>query len=344
MKRVARIILRSVLISVVIFFGIATVLILSDRPSFVASDKPGGMSFTSAFNADYSGLPAARSFKARDGNQLAYRLYAPPEGVDAANRLIILVHGSGWQGMQFHPMARFLVKQGLGTVVVPDMRGHGTKPTRRGDIDYIAQLEDDMADLIDRLSDAKKDPQIVLGGHSSGGGFVLRFAGGRYGKKADAFILFAPFLKYNAPTTKENSGGWAQPATRRIIGLSMLNMIGISWFNYLPVISFAMPKAVMDGPYGHTATTIYTHRMNTGFGARADFEADLAAIHQPLLVIAGSADEAFHADKYKAVISAQTKTGTYHVLPKVTHLGVVTGPEVQPVLESWLKSLKVKAK
>ena len=73
-------------------------------------------------------------------------------------------------------------------------------------------------------------------GHSSGGWLVVRFAGGAHGDLIDHAVLLAPFLKYNAPTTRENAGGWAYTMVRRIIGLSMLNTFRITALNYLPII------------------------------------------------------------------------------------------------------------
>ena len=340
-------ILKLVLLLVVCvaaYFAVALGLIASDRPDASPAKAGEGFDFGGVTAATYDDLPARKSFTARDGTRLGYRIYErarPGESATRAspNRLIILVHGSAWHGMQFHPMAKHLAAQGLGTVVTPDMRGHGPSPKRRGDVDTIGQLEDDMADLIAHLRQGRGTPQIVLGGHSSGGGFVVRFAGGPHGDMADAFILLAPFLKHDAPTVRGNAGGWARPATRRIIGLVMLNKVGIRALNHLPVIAFAMPDAVLKGPYGHTATTVYSFRMLAAFAPRPDYEADLKAITKPLLVIAGSEDEAFRAERFEPVISKHTKTGTYHVLPGVNHLGVVSGPETLPVIERWLKSL-----
>jgi len=337
-----RIILISTAIAVAVYFGIALVLIFTDAPGGVEAGPDRGLDFDSSIRADYSGLPNLTPYTARDGTELGYRFYASATPTD---RLVILVHGSAWHGMQFHGMARALAETGIADVVAPDMRGHGASPARRGDIDHIGQLEEDMADLIDHLKKRKPDARIVLGGHSSGGGFVVRFAGGEYRDKVDGFALLAPFLKYNAPTTRANSGGWANPAVRRIIGLTMLNSVGVTALNHLPVIRFAMPKAVLDGPYGKTATTIYSYRMNAGFAPRSDYEADLARIDRPLLVIAGAEDEAFFADRYEAVISAETKTGTYKVLPGVNHMGVVTEKAAWDTLAGWLeKSFPAKSR
>ena len=318
---------------IVIYFTIALGMVASDWPGPVKGRAGGSIDFAGAMATDYSDLPAIQKFVARDKTMLAIRIY---KTTGDSNRIIILVHGSGWHGMQFHAMARRLSSGGHGTVIVPDMRGHGSSPVRRGDVDHIGQMEEDMADLIDHVSQGRKKPRFILGGHSSGGGFVVRFAGGVYGRKADGFILLAPFLKYNAPTTRNNAGGWARPATRRIIGLSMLNMVGITALNHLAVIGFDMPKAVLDGPYGHTATTTYSHRLNTGFAPRSDYEADLAAMTKPFLVIAGDADEAFHGELYEPTISPHTPAGTYRLLPGITHMGVVTGPEGVQAMEAWL--------
>jgi alpha-beta hydrolase superfamily lysophospholipase len=329
----------ALVVCVVAYFAVALGLIVSDRPNPMPAKAGAGFDFGGARAADYRDLPARMFFTARDGTRLGYRLYQSAKPEAARNRIIILVHGSAWHGMQFHPMARHLAAQGLGTVVTPDMRGHGAKPVRRGDVDYVGQLEDDMADLITHLKTGRDAPQVVLGGHSSGGGFVVRFAGGPHGRMADAFILLAPFLKHDAPTMREKASGWAQPATRRIIGLVMLNVVGIRALNHLPALGFAMPEAILKGRYGHTATTVYTFRMLAAFAPRPDYEADLKAIKKPLLVVAGRKDEAFRAERFEPVISKHTSTGTYHVLPGINHLGVVSGPEILPVLTRWLKTL-----
>lgn len=311
---------------------VAAGLVAFDRPPANVAAETGPIDFESAISGSYDDLPDREFLPARDGSPLYFRLY---EG-QSANRLILLVHGSGWHGMQFHKMAKTLAERGLGTVLALDLRGHGLDPERRGDIDYIGQFEDDIADLIDRLKSRRDYEEVVLGGHSSGGGLVVRFAGGVHGAMADRLILMAPFLKYNAPTTRTNSGGWASPATQRIVGLTILNAIGINWFNHLPVISFAMPRTVLDGPYGETATTQYSFRLNQSFAPRADYEADLRAIHQPLLVIAGAEDEAFIAERYETVISAQTATGTYAVLPGINHIGVTVADAAIATVADWI--------
>ncbi len=250
-----------------------------------------------------------------------------------------LLHGSGWHSQQFVSMASFIAEQGIAHVVTPDLRGHGFTPAKRGDIDYIGQFEDDLADLINLIKKERPSNKIIVGGHSSGGGLAVRFAGGPYGEMADAYLLLAPYLKYNAPTTRENSGGWARPLTRRIIGLSMLNSIKFTTLNYLPVIQFNMPAEVRNAPLGHTATLHYSYRLNTSFAPRSDFEADLAAMKQPFFLLAGSKDEAFYADKYEEVISAQTSSGQYELITDIDHLGIIEDKATYYLIADWLSQL-----
>ena len=314
------------LVSVLIYFGISAALVVFGVPKN-SPQKQEGLSFDELV-IDYEKAPFLHKYRARDGTGLEYRIY--PAKTD---KIIILLHGSGWHGRYFFPLASYIASQNLAAVYTPDLRGHGLNPKKRGDIDYIGQFEDDIWDLIKIIRRDNSKAKIIIGGHSSGGGLAVRFAGGQYGKQADAYLLFAPFLKYNAPTTRPGSGGWAVPYTGRIIGLTMLNNIGLTCFNHLPSIEFNMPKAYRDG----TETLVYSHRLNTAYAPK-DYKNDLTAITQPLLVVAGSEDESFIAEQYAPTISKYTQASV-RVLPGVNHMGVVAGKEVEPVLKEWLTLL-----
>jgi non-heme chloroperoxidase len=265
----------------------------------------------------------------RDGFELQIRDYP-----NASGPLLILVHGSGWHGHQFRSLAAEL--QDLAHVVVPDLRGHGPKPGRRGDVKYIGQLEDDLADLI--ATNAKPGQKVVLLGHSSGGGLVTRMAGGEHGALLDGAVLLAPFLQHDAPTTRINSGGWAKVLIRRMIGLSMLNMARITALNHLQVIQFRFPKAVLDGPLGDTATTAYSYRLNTSYAPRRDYLADIAALPK-FLLLAGGKDEAFVATQYEPVMSAATDKGRYVLVPETSHLAIVDAPATLAEIRTYLNGL-----
>ncbi|WP_028864043.1 alpha/beta hydrolase [Psychromonas aquimarina] len=317
-------ILNFLLISVVIQFTIAAMLIIFGKGKKTRPEK-GGLAFNELF-FDYTSLPKLHSFAARDGKNMSYRHY-PAQ----SDTVLILVHGSGWHSRYFLPLAEFISSEGLAEVYTPDLRGHGPMPERRGDVDYINQLEDDLADLIISIRQQRPGAKLIIGGHSSGGGLVIRFAGSRYAQQADAYLLLAPFLKYNAPTMRPDSGGWAHAYTGRIAGLSMLNMMGIHYWDFLTAITFNMPEQARDG----TETLFYSHRLNTAYAPR-NYKKDLSAVTQPLLVVAGTEDDAFFAEQFEPVMSQYTAVQV-SLLPGVTHMGVVVGPEVQAAVKDWLQ-------
>ncbi len=123
-----------------------------------------------ARSVDRSTMPALERFSARDGTELAYRHY-PARG-QATGKIAILVHGSSGSSAAVHALADALAARGVETYA-PDIRGHGGSGTR-GDIAYLGQLEDDMADFVAVVRKTSPDAPITLLGHSAGGGFALR--------------------------------------------------------------------------------------------------------------------------------------------------------------------------
>lgn len=315
--------------SVAISGAIASGLIASQRP--IATLPKGDLSFEGLdTDANTPKLPLI-AVTARDGARLT-AWHLPARDVSAP--LLVMVHGSGWHGDQFRDFATAL--DGQAEVLAVNLRGHFNGPNPRGDLAYVGQLEDDLADMI--AAHRKPGQKVILGGHSSGGGLVVRFVGGAHGHMADAAILLAPFLKYNAPTTRKNSGGWAHVLMRRIIGLSMLNTAKITAFDHLTVIQFAMPAAIIDGPRGQEATLSYSWRQNLSFAPRNDYLADVAKLPKFLLV-AGTHDESFVADGYAPLMSDVTTQGRYHLLDGVTHLGVVNAAETAYLVREFLNEL-----
>lgn len=314
-----------VIIPVAIQLSIAALLIFFGKRKSRDLDN-SSLNFNELYVVDYTCLPPRQSCKARDGKEITYRHY--PAGADT---VLILLHGSGWHSQYLLPLAKSISDDGLAAVYTPDLRGHGLTPERRGDVDYIDQLEDDLADFLTHIQDRHPNSKLILGGHSSGGGLAIRFAGSRYAEKIDAYLLLSPFLKYNAPTMRTNSGGWAHVHTARIIGLSMFNMMGIHRFDHLTAIEFNMPASAQDG----TETLLYSHRLNTAYAPR-HYKKDLAAIEQPVLVAVGECDDAFIAEQFESVMSPYTSVKV-ELLPEVSHMGIVVGPEVRLVVKAWLQ-------
>src|SRR6201996_7945567 len=169
----------------------------------------------SAGSVDRSTMPPLSRFSARDGTELAYRHY-PARG-QATGSIAILVHGSSGSSAAVHALADALAAHGVETYA-PDIRGHGGSGTR-GDIAYLGQLEDDMADLVALVRKDSPAAPITLLGHSAGGGFALRIASSPIKDRFVRTIMLAPYLGYDAPTNRPQSGGWANPDLPRFFGL-----------------------------------------------------------------------------------------------------------------------------
>lgn len=278
-----------------------------------------------------SSLPDRRSFQARDGAELWYRYYP----ADKADANLIFIHGSGVDSVYLHRLANALSENGVANVYTPDLRGHGPSPARRGDIDYIGQLEHDVADFMDHVaSEASAGSAMVLGGHSSGGGLALRFAGSGSGAGVDGYVLLAPYLGHDAPTAVENSGGWAEPLLGRIILLSALNAVGLTWFNGTEALRFNMPEANRTGK----ETLAYSYRMMTGINPR-DYAEDLQSLDAPLLVAVGADDEAFQAAAYPGVMDAHAPHARVEILEGVSHLDIVQSQRALGLVARWVGSL-----
>src|ERR1700730_5039114 len=186
---------------------------------------------------DRSGMPDISRFHARDGTELGYRHY--PARSPVSGQIAIVVHGSSGSSIAVHALAKGLAGRGV-DIYAPDIRGHGASGTR-GDIGYLGQLEDDLADFVGEIRKANPSAPLTLIGHSSGGGVALRGAGSPIQNLFARTVLLAPYLGYDAPSSRQDAGGWASPDIPRFLALSVLRGIGIPFAESLPTIAFAVP-------------------------------------------------------------------------------------------------------
>lgn len=270
---------------------------------------------------DFSTLPELSRFQARDGTALAYRHYQAH--APATDRIAIVVHGSSGSSQgSVHTLALALAARGVQTYAV-DIRGHGASGNR-GDIAYLGQLEDDMADLVGEIRKANPTAPLTLIGHSSGGGFALRVAGSPIQNLFARTVLLAPYLGYDAPSSRSNSGGWANPDIPRFIALSVLRGIGLPWAESLPAIAFAVPP---NSTQRLTAT--YSYRLMRNFAASRDFRADLAAATKPVMIFSGSADELIISDKFHEAVGDRAAV---RIIDGIDHMGIVGNPAAVSII------------
>jgi pimeloyl-ACP methyl ester carboxylesterase len=305
------------------------------RFSHLAQPKPL-KSVTDPFaQMDMSGLPPIARYQARDGVALSYRLY---QGGDA--QVAVLIHGSAGSSYDMHRFAEALLQRGV-TVYVPDLRGHGANYPH-GDISYLGQLDDDMADFMKAVHPQHKNAQWTLVGFSSGGGYALRIAGSDIGNEFDRFVFISPFIRYNAPTVRPASPEekaspehniWYSVSIKRIVGLSIFNSFGIHHFDGLPVLAFPVPNDI------EATTAAYSFRLEENFEPRKDYKADVRAIKKPAQVFVGGQDELFLPEKFAEVFDKGRSDIPVTIVPGMGHSDMITNPEaITVVVNTFPKS------
>ncbi len=311
-------------IFVAVFLVVVGYLVSTPAQKITSREDVFGFSDTNRLNVD---LPELKRYDARDGARLAYRFYD-----STSEKLLIFVHGSSYHSAGYHGLASELSRAGAAKVYLPNLRGHHMSGRRRGDVDYIGQLEDDIADLIAVAREQGQAGKVIIGGHSSGGGFAIRFAGGKHGRLASGYLLLAPAIP-TAPSMKGgDAGGWAYLNQSRLIGLLVLNAIGIERFNGLAIIAFNKPERFWDG----TETLSYSYRLNTSYHPRFDYGSDIRAMGDDVLVLVGEDDEAIDGIALKMLIAENAPTAKITILPNVNHFGIFSEPSSLSAMHTML--------
>ena len=272
-----------------------------------------------AMRANLADQPAPETFQARDGASLSFRRY--PGAADGG--AIVLVHGSSGSNRGSHRLATALSRAGASVFAV-DIRGHGASGPH-GDISYATQLDDDMADLVRVLDNTLPNEKRLLIGHSSGGGFILHVAASRYACAFDGFLATSPYLNHRSPANRPDAG-WASAGIARIVGLVIVNRLGVTVFDGLPTVRFAIPQTLTN------RTPFYSWRLMRNFGLDMEkWEGEIKAINRPTRVIIGAEDELFFGDRYPALFAKLQPRIGVQVVPGADHMGVTV--EDKPIAE-----------
>jgi alpha-beta hydrolase superfamily lysophospholipase len=300
--------IRSTAITVVAVVCAAALALTFGGPTTPSPMK----SITEPFKAvDYSDLPALSHYTARDDAKLAFRYYGAKESTPKGS--VVLLHGSGASSRSMHPLAKAFASAGYAAYTL-DVRGHGDDADVRGDIAYIGQLEDDLEDFIKAV---KPTTPTTLVGFSSGGGFALRVAGSKRQRLFSNYLLLSPFISQDAPTYRSDSGGWVDVGVPRLVTIMLLNRMGITAFNHLTVMRFAV-----DDEDKKFLTPTYSYNLARNYRPKPDYLATIRAADQPMRVIAGRGDEVFHTDHFKDVFQTAGRDVPVELIPGVDHIGL----------------------
>jgi non-heme chloroperoxidase len=299
------------LLSLLVVIAVIPVAVIA----FNAPTSPPPMaSMAKSSRQSSADFPAPRQFVARDGTSLQY--YAYPAGPDT---VAVLIHGSAFPGTSMHVLAESLRAAGV-TVYVLDIRGHGGSG-RRGDIDYIGQIDDDLVDFVAQLGPVRSGETRTLVGFSAGAGFSVRFAGGPHGMLFDRYVFLSPILP-GSPTLRPASGGWVSFSAPRAVTIDLLDRFGIHWFDGFPVLRYAVPPEMWQW-----VTASYSYRLMLNFGAGRQYETYLKNIRQPAAVLVGAADEQEFADQFAPLMQRLGVNIQVTLLLNMKHADMIINPD-----------------
>jgi alpha-beta hydrolase superfamily lysophospholipase len=283
--------------------------------------------------------PPVERYRARDGATLAFRRFTPA-GASAPPVVAIVLHGSSGDSRNLTRLGEALARAGV-PAFAPDERGQGLSG-RRGDIDYVGQLDDDLADFIAVVRRAYPNAKLVLAGHSSGGGFTLRVAGEPLGRQFSRFVLIAPYLGRRAPSTNTNNG-WVSPNVPLIVLLAGLNQMGVTAFNGLTTVKFNLPPGAVSDL---GVTPSWSYRMMNNYGPRGETQLggepcyleDARRAAAPIVVVAGAADEQMRADRYADAFKGLPRPVSVELAPGVRHMEAVSDPASVDLVVAAIKA------
>lgn len=279
---------------------------------------------------DFSGIPSGSTLKARDGTDIFYKKYLAKKEQAVA----LLLHGSSAYGLSLHPLARTLAKKHI-TAYALDIRGHG-QTGKRGDVDYINQPSTDIEDFISFLRQAHAGKPIVLVGFSAGAGLALKTVGLGFAKNID-LVLVSPFLgPYAEPTTAYNpykikGEKWAYPNIPRIIGLSIINTLGIHHFDYLSAIIYAADRIPQLTPK-------YSHRLLLSVTPQ-DAQSLLQKVNVPISLLIGEKDEIFYSESFANFVLPVQPNTSIGIIPNVNHIGMILNPAGHKAIIAEIKKV-----
>ncbi len=292
-------------------------------------------------------------FTVRDGLKLAASIIYAQEPNDSSFYLLF-IHGGSFNSKRYVGFAKSLRQSNI-TSILLDLRGHGSSEGPRGNTHYIGQLEDDLCDVMHELSRIYPNKKFLIGGHSSGGAVVLRYAK-KYGfQQVVGCLLIAPAM------TAIEISRYNQKSHRILYLLnyyrSMLNFNPIpkQLLNQIPKVDYLKALLAKIIPFYRENLSIvefpgdpkiaaienrtlkYTYNMMASISLQ-NYQEALQAISYPTLFIIGSKDEVIDPAALKtAVIWNTFPFGQIKVkeIPDANHLTICK--QSAATIDEWIK-------
>jgi alpha-beta hydrolase superfamily lysophospholipase len=222
-----------------------------------------------------------------------------------------------------------LLRENLNAKVIAiDLRGHGMSGGTPGDVSNSNQYAEDLNDLIIALKQENPQQKIILTGHSMGGGIILRHKESFPQTEVAAYLLFAPNLGVDAPTISKElnlNNNFIKTHLSRGLGLKMLNEYNIHTYDSLKVVFYNLPEQMPIKSYSYRSMEAITPK---------NINATLRTIQKPMIVLVGSADEAFIAEEYPPLFKANSSADC-HIIQGESHNGIRHNEEAMEKIHQW---------
>jgi len=270
----------------------------------------------------------------KDGASIYYKDWGPKNGA-----VITFSHGwplsaDAWEGQMF-----FLASNGY-RCIAHDRRGHG-RSSQPWDGNHMDQYADDLAELFEKL-DLKN---VMMTGHSTGGGEVARFIG-RHGTKRVAKAVLMGAVPPIMLKTAANPGGLPMEVFDGFRAAYLADRAQF-FLNVAsgPFFGFNRPGAkVSQG----LIQSWWLQGMMTGHKnayecikafSETDFTEDLKKFDVPTLIIHGDDDQIVPIDASAKISAKLVKNSILKIYPGGTHsLGDTSKEQLNKDLLEFAKS------
>jgi len=291
------------------------------------------------------------TYLARDGALLAYDKFL----ITDARATVIFLHGSTYNSRRYANIAKVLNQQNYSACLI-NWRGHGASEGKLGTVDYIGQLEDDLADFIAHFQQISDQP-LILAGHSAGAVICLRYID-KYGcNEIDAVSFIAPAINGPLETVryKHASAKWqyqvsyfrtAKPTVAAPEhALTFAPSLKTVPFIIAKCVPFMRHKPILSFPANERMARLEGRVLHYSYNLMLSCDINnypraFNKISVPVLLLCGQHDEVVHPSLLETVYHWHLKPTLNKKmveLKKVNHIQVVTASA--NILPDWLNSI-----